>query len=242
MPGEPLIFVEVALMNGMAAEIQPLLDATAPPLDPERADTAIFYSISNAQKGLAGISFGGFLIKQVVDQLAREFGGLKTFATLSPIPEFRTWLDRRLDAGEEGLLPRGEAKALVRATGASDSLEALKNALAADWPREEALATALKGPLLRLCARYLLREKGDGEALDAVARFHLRNGARVERINWLADQSPKGIAQSAGMMVNYNYRLAEIDDNHEAYSAEGRVAASAAVTGLSGGRGGPARW
>lgn len=241
MPGEPVIFVEVALVEGMASNIQDLLDADAPALDPKRADSAIFYSISNAQKGLASISFGSFLIKQVIDDLAREFEGLKTFATLSPIPGFRAWLSKRLDVQDGELLEGIDLKPLLRLTGANEPGAAVMRALDSAWQSDEALAATLKGPLMRLCAHYLVREKSDGGALDPVARFHLRNGARIERINWLADTSAKGTAQSAGMMVNYNYRLAEIEDNHEAYVAEGRVATSTAVKGLLKGEG-LARW
>ncbi|MFQ5953957.1 MAG: malonyl-CoA decarboxylase [Kiloniellales bacterium] len=213
MPEEPLIFVEVALVNGMAGNIQTLLDESAPVEDPQTADTAIFYSISNAQKGLAGISFGGFLIKRVIDRLAAEFGRLKNFATLSPIPGFRRWLDQQspspLEAGLRAQLDRP------------------------DWDRDAATATALREPLMRLCARYLVAEKGPGgQALDRVAHFHLSNGARVQRLNWLADRSEKGMAQSAGLMINYLYRLDHIEANHEAYTGRGRVAASSSIKSL----------
>ncbi|MCZ6720756.1 MAG: malonyl-CoA decarboxylase [Proteobacteria bacterium] len=233
MPGEPIIFVEVALVEGMSNNIQRLIDEDAPPRDPHEADTAIFYSISNAQKGLAGMSFGGFLIKQVVDDLAREFKGLKTFATLSPVPGFCGWLDRCLAGPEQSLLDDIDMKALVKATGKERPAEAIRMALGENWPQNEELAEALREPLTRLCARYLLALPGDGSPPDPVARFHLRNGARIERINWLADSSSKGIAQSAGMMVNYNYRLADIEENHEAFVAEGHVIASGAVKTLA---------
>ncbi len=208
MPEEPLIFVEVALERGMAASIHHLLDETAPVGDAQAADTAIFYSISNAQKGLAGISFGNFLIKRVVEELAAEFPNLRSFVTLSPIPGFRAWLAEH----------QAEIEALA----------------AADWPQDAALAETLKAPLIRLCARYLMEAKrSNGRALDPVAHFHLSNGARIERINWLADTSPKGLRDSAGLMVNYLYKLAEIEANHEAYTGQGRVAASSAVKGAA---------
>lgn len=228
MPDEPLIFVEVALVNGMAGNVQELLDEDAPVADPQKADTAIFYSISNAQKGLAGISFGNFLIKRVVGSLSQEFPNLKTFATLSPVPGFRKWLDGRLAEGDSRLLTpaeRKELKKLESGVGAKGSLKrALNNP---QWIHEPATVDTIKAPLMRLCARYLTEEKRPvARALDPVAHFHLTNGARMERLNWLGDISPKGIEQSAGMMINYLYKLGDIDANHEAYSGEGKVAAA----------------
>ncbi|HTY70108.1 MAG TPA: malonyl-CoA decarboxylase [Alphaproteobacteria bacterium] len=235
MPSEPLIFVEVALVTGMAGNIQALLDAKAPVADPRNADTAIFYSISNAQKGLAGVSFGGFLIKRVADQLAGEFPRLKAFATLSPIPGFRAWLDQQFSEGLPGVLDKNDRKALATALGESNvNKGAVKQVLADNsWLKDPALTKALEGPLLRLCARYLAEAKReDGKALDPVANFHLSNGARIERINWLGDTSKKGLQQSAGLMVNYQYRLDDIEENHEAYEGEGKVAMSSAVAKL----------
>ncbi|KIL98387.1 Malonyl-CoA decarboxylase [Paramagnetospirillum magnetotacticum MS-1] len=235
MPDEPLIFVEVALLPEMAGNIQDLLDPTAPLGDVDKADTAIFYSINNAQRGLAGISFGNFLIKRVVDDLSREFKQIKTFATLSPIPGFRRWLDGRLTEGEPGLLSAAEHKDLTRVTGGMGAKGSLKALLAEpDWTAEPLLAQALEGPLTRLAARYLTRETRSGgmAALDPVAHFHLSNGARVERINWMADMSPNGLAQSAGLMVNYLYDLDDIEANHEAYSATGKLAVSARIKAL----------
>jgi malonyl-CoA decarboxylase len=233
MPDEPLIFVEVALVDGMADNVAVLLDEAAPLVDPaHNANTAIFYSISNAQRGLAGISFGGFLIKRVADLLASELPGLKIFATLSPIPGFRRWLDAKLDAGEPLLLP-AEARKLAEATKIGNDTESLRSVLNADWAGEPALAEALQPPLVRLCARYLVNEKGRGDrALDPVAHFHLTNGARVERINWLGDTSERGMRASAGLMVNYLYELGRIEENHERYTGEGGVTASSAVTRL----------
>lgn len=231
MPDEPLIFIEVALVNGLAGSIQALLDEGAPTVDARRADTAIFYSISNAQTGLAGISFGGFLIKRVVDQLHAEFPQLRNFSTLSPIPGFRRWLD---GAGEGALAIFGSADwAALRAIQVDD-IEALRARLAApDWQDDPRIANALKGPLMRLCAQYLMEaRRSRGGALDRVAHFHLSNGARVERINWMGDRSPKGLNDSAGMMVNYLYDLADIEANHEAYTTHGQIAASQTVSAL----------
>ena len=235
MPSEPLIFVEVALVHGMAANVQALLDEKAPLADPRAADTAIFYSISNAQKGLVGVNFGGFLIKRVADQLAGEFPRLKQFATLSPIPGLRPWLDSEFAAGAPGMLNSAERKALATAIGQdSASKGALKQLIASgDWIKDPAMVAALEAPMMRLGARYLLKAKReDGKALDPVANFHLGNGARVERLNWMADTSKKGLKQSAGLMVNYLYRLDQIEANHEAYEGEGRIAAASAVSGL----------
>ncbi|HJS32615.1 MAG TPA: malonyl-CoA decarboxylase [Alphaproteobacteria bacterium] len=235
MPNEPLIFVEVALVNGLAFNIQALLDEKAPLGDPRKADTAIFYSISNAQKGLIGISFGGFLIKRVVDQLSAEFPQLGQFATLSPIPGFSTWLESRMAQPDlSATLRAAERKALGAALGVAPRDVSLKAILADPaWLKSAAIADAMSAPMLRLVAAYLLTAKREnGKALDSVAHFHLSNGARVERINWLADSSGRGIRQSFGMMVNYLYRTADIEANHEAYTGAGEVAASAAVRGL----------
>jgi malonyl-CoA decarboxylase len=234
MPDEPLIFVEVALVDGMSDSIQALLDGSAPVIDPASADTAIFYSISNAQKGLAGISFGNFLIKGVVNSLAGEFEGLKTFATLSPIPGFRAWLDKRLGEGDKDLLTASDRKALkALGAGAKGKLKALLDDT--DWPRDKQLAETLQGPLRRLAARYLAAEKlrqGGLRADDPVAHFHLSNGARIQRLNWLGDVSSKGLDQSAGMMVNYLYKLSHVEANHEAYTSTGKVAASSSIRSL----------
>jgi malonyl-CoA decarboxylase len=232
MPSEPLIFVEVALVNGMAGNVHALLDEAAPVGDPASADTAIFYSISNCQKGLAGISFGDFLIKRVVEQLTAELPKLKTFATLSPIPGFRAWLDARL-AEPGDMLPK-EAAAIALLPDEQAQL-GMKGLIAMPrWWEMEPVVKAVKDPLLRLCARYLVEERSSkGRALDPVAHFHLSNGARVERLNWLGDTSAKGLAQSLGMMINYQYRLAEIEANHEAYTGDGRVIASSAIRSLA---------
>ena len=234
MPDEPLIFVEVALVHELAGNVQDLLDTGAPVGDVETADTAIFYSINNAQRGLAGISFGNFLIKRVVDDLSREFKQIKTFATLSPVPGLRKWLAERLTQGEPGLLNAAEHAALTRLSGGLGAKGSLKTLLAdGDWLGEARLAETLEGPVLRLAARYLAREKRPGgQALDPVAHFHLSNGARIERLNWMADLSANGLGQSAGVMVNYLYDLDDIEANHEAYSASGKVALSNRVRAL----------
>ncbi|WP_245600964.1 malonyl-CoA decarboxylase [Marinobacterium jannaschii] len=224
MPDEPLIFVEVALVNGLANSIQNLLDECAPLQDLQQADTAIFYSISNAQRGLAGISFGNFLIKRVVALLEREFHHLQRFATLSPIPGLRRWLDKGLANPESMLLPAEEK--LLRDAGLNLADLLLKNR----WQEDPELVALLEPLICRLTARYLVKEKRhDGKAVDPVANFHLSNGARVEQINWLADRSVKGIRQSAGMMVNYLYQLDEIEQNSQQYTESGGAAHSAEV-------------
>ncbi|MGD9535741.1 MAG: malonyl-CoA decarboxylase [Alphaproteobacteria bacterium] len=235
MPDEPLIFVEVALVDGLADNIQALLDRDAPADDPKSANAAIFYSISNAQRGLVGLSFGGFLIKRVLDDLSRELPTLKTFATLSPLPGFRNWVERRIAAGDDTLLTAPAAKALrAFEPDAASTAELLGKLLDGPWHRNEALSDALEAPMLRLAARYLLTAKQGNEPLDRVARFHLNNGARVERLNWRGDNSPNGLKQSFGLMVNYRYRPEEIEANHEAYRGEGRIAAAPAVRALLG--------
>ncbi|MGH8353755.1 MAG: malonyl-CoA decarboxylase [Pseudomonas sp.] len=209
---EPLIFVEVALTRSMPAAIDEILQEQRPASqEPLAADTAVFYSISNCQEGLRGISFGNFLIKQVVEELAREVPGLKHFVTLSPVPGLRRWLD---GLGEDAQLSQA----------ASDCLKQLQRA------GGNAPPASLKEPLLALAAEYFLHAKhADGRPLDPVARFHLGNGARLERLNWLGDTSASGLRQSAGLMVNYRYELRHIEKNHEAYANQGAVMTSAEV-------------
>jgi malonyl-CoA decarboxylase len=204
LPEEPLIFVEVALMNEMAASITPLLDEEADPVDIAKANTAIFYSISNTQNGLRGVSFGDSLIKRVVDTLHQEFPKLKVFVTLSPIPGLRGWLNKHAPAD---LLKRWE------------NLEGLKEGA----PERKAL--------LGWAARFLGSEMQDGKPLDPVARFHLGNGARVERLNWAADPSAKGSKQSYGLMVNYRYDLKRLE-KHRALLAQGKIPTAAAIEDL----------
>jgi len=220
LPDEPLIFVEVALTNGLASSIQDLLDDKRQPGDPTQADTAIFYSISNCQEGLRGISFGNFLIKQVVSDLQAELPRLKTFATLSPIPEFRRWLSR-IKRSEQ--LPPGFNEKDRKALAWLDQR---------DWHTDPELTQKLEKPLMSFCAYYVLNEKQDNRPGDPVARFHLGNGARVERINWLGDISPEGIEESAGLMANYLYDARRIERYHEAYANSGIIACSRAVNSL----------
>jgi malonyl-CoA decarboxylase len=210
LPDEPIIFIEVALTRGMSERVQPLLDPDSPVVDPVSADSAIFYSITNCQKGLRGVSFGNFLIKQVAEDLGREFPRLKTFATLSPMPGFRNWLATAAKPAEV------------------EALLALP-----DWQERSDAVKVLQPALTRLAAYYLQHARHNGEPLDPVARFHLGNGARLERLNWLADTSGQGMARSAGLMVNYVYRLKEVESNHEAYVKEHEVVASARLAALA---------
>jgi malonyl-CoA decarboxylase len=213
---EPLIFVEVALTESIPAAIAPLLAEDRQPVAIERARTAVFYSISNCQRGLAGISFGNFLIKQVVEELRRELPKLDNFVTLSPVPGFVQWLQQAPD------LPVSDEDRLL--------LERLDTP---DWFDDLETALLLRAVLEPLAAYYFLKAKtAKGRLIDSVARFHLGNGARLERINWLGDLSPKGLRESAGIMVNYLYRLDDIEKNHEAYANQGEVAASSAVKKL----------
>jgi len=229
LPDEPLIFVEVAFMNEIATSISPLLDESAEAVDLNKATTAIFYSISNTQPGLKGVSFGDSLIKRVVETLRSDFPHLKTFVTLSPIPGFRAWLNKN-GARMLAQTPEKLRAQLGRAVGFEPaSAEHVLSAL------EPMPTLSDKSPLrlwLQACAaRYLGLELVDGRPADAVARFHLGNGARVERINWAADPSVKGIKQSYGLMVNYLYDLRKIDRHRQAL-AQGRVPVSDAVSGL----------
>jgi malonyl-CoA decarboxylase len=234
MPGEPLIFVEVALVKGLASSVQALLDEKAPLLDPAAADTAIFYSISNCQAGLSGISFGNFLIKRVVEELSKEFRNLKTFATLSPLPGFRLWLHTQLATNPPDLLSDEESVSLVSAYAADSGAAALASIVAKrHWWRDPELRKAAEPVLTRLCARYLLAESSRNRAKDPVAHFHLSNGARVERINMAGDTSDKGAKESATLMVNYLYDPARIEDWHEDYAGEGKRNASTMVRKLA---------
>lgn len=232
LPGEPLIFVEVALASGLADNIQSLLTVEREEADADKADTAIFYSISSTQKGLAGINLGHFLIKRVVERLSGEMKNLKHFATLSPIPRFRFWLDNDFSTEEADVLGAEDRRVICQLGGRDDLREALRAVLSGPWPEQADTSRKLKEPLMKLCAHYLVRVKRNNRAYDPVANLHLRNGASLERINWLADTSEQGLAQSAGMMVNYFYDLSHIEDHHERYVAEGEVTASREVRSL----------
>jgi malonyl-CoA decarboxylase len=214
---EPLIFVEVALTREIPDAIAPILATEREVAEADKARTAAFYSISNCQRGLSGVSFGNFLIKQVVEEVSRELPKLATFVTLSPVVGFAAWLAR--ERAQESSMALTEADNAVLA--ALDEL---------GWWADAEKAERLKDPMMRAAAWYFLRARSPrGLPLDAVARFHLGNGARLERIDWLADTSDKALAQAHGLMVNYLYDLDEIEKNHEAY-AEGRtVVASANV-------------
>lgn len=229
MPDEPLIFVEVALVQGISDNVQELLDEQAPDINPRDADTAIFYSITNTQKGLQGIHFGSFLIKRVVDHLARDLQNLDTFATLSPVPGFVKYLKSMSREKQQLLVSDREREELEQATGMQDLNDIISNS---DWHRQFNETDILREIMLRACAYYLTEEKRGMKALDPVADFHMSNGARLEYIHWSADISEKGISQSAGMMVNYLYKLSDIEKNHELYCESGKAATSSAVNGL----------
>jgi malonyl-CoA decarboxylase len=230
---EPLIFVEVALVNGLSSAVQPLLEQQGEIQEPKAPDTAIFYSISNCQKGLRGISFGNFLIKQVVEDLKAETPSLVQFATLSPVPGFRRWLDARFDAGAKYMLTPEERVAIAALADTKGAKGAFRRLLqTAGWHQDPATAAALKGSLLRLCAEYLTASNEGKGPTDPVARFHLGNGARLERINYLANTAPRGLKESYGLMVNYLYDLDRIEANHEAFVRHGTVAHSDAVAAL----------
>lgn len=223
LPEDPLIFVEVALIDRLADSITPLLDELADATDLSKATTAIFYSISNTQNGLRGVSFGDSLIKRVVETLSAEFPKLRTFATLSPIPGLRAWLAQNADRLLE-LTPEKERAELGRFIGfeppsAAHLLAALEKVQVLE-PK-----SPLKRWLLQCAAHYLGRELIDGKPRDLVARFHLGNGARVERLNWMGDPSPKGLNQSYGLMVNYLYDLKRLD-RHRVQLSQGKIPVS----------------
>ena len=229
LPDDPLIFVEVALIDRMADSITPLLDESADATDLNKATTAIFYSISNTQGGLRGVSFGDSLIKRVVETLKEEFPRLKVFATLSPIPGFRGWLTKNAAAMLDKLDEKTRT-ALGRAIGFEPPL-ASHFLQAADSAPTLNDRSPVRLMLLRCAAEYLGHALTNGKPLDAVARFHLGNGARVERLNWGGDPSAKGMKQSYGLMVNYLYDLKRLD-KHRALLAQGNIPASGEVEGL----------
>ena len=234
LPNEPLVFVEIALAKGLPGSVQLLLDQKAPVQDPHGADTAVFYSISTTQKGLRGISLGNLLLKRVIEDLRRDLPRLRIFATLSPLPGFRKWLDQAL-AGKRELLPAADVATFAESLGHPEPGAAIADALARpDWPVDARLAAALREPMEKLCARYLVREKSGAHPLDPVAQFHLHNGARVSHVYWLADTSAHGMSQSYGMMVSYRYELSEVDGNHERFLQDGHVAAARRVLRLLG--------
>ncbi|MCE8021313.1 malonyl-CoA decarboxylase [Halomonas sp. MCCC 1A11036] len=219
---EPLIFVEVALCRGLPDRIQPILSGEGAGErdidDPEAADAAAFFGISNCQTGLRGISFGNFLIKQVVQELKLELPQLKHFVTLSPVPGFAAWLAERRD---DAILP-------------DELRQVLHEIDAPEWHLDPAHSERLKAVIKPLAARYLVEEKNaSGLPLNPVARFHLGNGAELHRINWLGDISPKGLKQAAGLMVNYLYVLDDIERNHENYTANATVVCSSGVRDLN---------
>jgi len=234
MPLEPLIFVQVALTEGLADDVQQLLDINAPLADASKANTAIFYSISATQAGLRGVSFGNFLLKRVVEDLQRDFPKLQQFATLSPVPGLVKWVNRNPQALGEAITA-ADWKRLTAAGVEDENVPVLRALLedGGDWASNEPLCAALRDPLLRLAARYLCEARRGDKPVDPVARFHLGNGARIERLNWLADTSPKGLSQSWGIMVNYLYDPDRIESNLEAFAREGRIDASAAVRRLA---------
>ena len=213
LPNDPLIFVEVAFTKGVASKIQPLLSLKKTDNRSSQPDTAIFYSISNCQDGLKGISFGNFLIKQVVDSICNEMPYIKNYCTLSPIPNFLKWLSKEYLNRESIVFSKPELKLMTQN----------------EWFFSDSIRQTLKDKLIRLCAHYLCLEKKRNRPFDPVTRFHLGNGAEIENINWESDLSPRGLSQSAGLMVNYRYNSAKIVSNHESYVNDGRIAISSKV-------------
>ncbi len=227
LPEEPLIFVEVALCQGLAGNIEPLLRIGAPADDFTKADTAVFYSISTCQPGLRGISFGNFLIKQVLEELHAELPGLTQFGTLSPVPGFRSWLEKTLTTDGDAL---SEAEHLAFRKVGADRVP--PSSIGTDWANLEGADTRTKRLLLRLLGSYLTDANNGAGPQDPVARFHLGNGARLERVHWAANPNARGIVESMGMMVNYLYDPATIESNHEQFAKMGKVAHSREIAEL----------
>jgi malonyl-CoA decarboxylase len=217
---DPLIFLEVALTRGIPDAIGPLLAKERVSIPAGEATTAVFYSISNCQAGLKGVPLGHFLIKQVVEELKRELPSLKVFITLSPVLGFMRWLEKERNAAD--------SKHLTDADRAALALLDRPN-----WHLETETVKALKSVLMPAAAGYLLLARtASGKPVEPVARFHLGNGARLERIHWMSDVSPKGLAQGAGIMANYLYELERIEENRQIFTASGEMPASHAVRKL----------
>ncbi len=223
LPHEPIIFVQVALVAEMSSSVDEIIRSEQPPVDEAAANTAIFYSISNCQSGLRGIAFGDLLIKQVVEQIKVDLPNIQTFATLSPVPGFGKWLANADTADDLPALSAAET-------------ELLKVLLAEGevcWPDDEAQCAGLEPLLKRLCAHYMVSAKSGRQPFDPVSRFHLRNGARLDRLNWLGDRSAKGLAESHGLLVNYVYDPQAVTRNHERYVYDNEVICSKAVLSLA---------
>ena len=218
---EPLIFVEIALTDHIPSAIDAVLAENRAPIAPDRATTAVFYSISNCQEGLRGISFGNFLIKQVVEDLQRELPNLRSFVTLSPVPGFSRWLRDLRAKGSDHVFDASDRASFALLDNES-------------WYQDEKTVEMLHKPLVAAGATYLINpSNGSSKPQDPVARFHLGNGARLERINFMGDLSSRGLAQSHGLMVNYLYRPEDIEENHEAYASKGTVVAVKGIAKLA---------
>ncbi|MFT5481480.1 MAG: malonyl-CoA decarboxylase [Halieaceae bacterium] len=227
MPNDPLVFVEIALTQGVADKVGPLLAQPREMIDPQKMDTVIFYSISNCHPGLAGVSFGNFLLKHVVEEIHREIPAIKQFVTLSPVPGFTRWLRQQdlaelVDSRGQGVLEK-----ILREEETAESTDKGEK-LSPQTGLDAESATIL----LNLCAQYLYNTRRDGLAWDPVARFHLGNGASLHQLNWAADLSDKGVSQSLGIMVNYLYDLKKIEVNHDEYFDQSKISASKAIRKL----------
>lgn len=238
LPEELLVVIEIALTTEISSSIAPLLRPSE--IEEEVATTAIFYSITSTQPGLQGVELGHLLIKQVITLLQKEFPQIKTFCTLSPIPTFRSWLESKiaLELHEQSkfatmsLLTPTEVDLFIKLNPSAHPCATFARLLETAWWNEPSTAELLRAPLMRLCAHFLLKEKKRGLAFDPVCNFHLRNGAQIYRLNWLADTSEKRLAQSYGIMVNYLYDLSDIRKNNEAYLLKGQISSSELVNNM----------
>ncbi|KAI9207465.1 malonyl-CoA decarboxylase-domain-containing protein [Polychytrium aggregatum] len=231
LPLTPLTFIEIALVDKVSNNIHDIIESTPTINDEKQANTAIFYSITSSQKGLTGVELGNFLIKRVVKELQRDYPQITTFCTLSPVPGFRPWLETQMNLVED----RARSKPLflaqevhslctIRDKSDANAAQVLRELTSDDaWMHVPASRNLLEPILLRLCAKYILTEKKRMFCFDPVANFHIRNGASVARINWQADRSDKGIRQSYGMMVNYQYLLDQVEENNKHYLMDGSI-------------------
>ena len=215
MPDEPLIFVQVALTKEVPGNISDLLAADREEVPPSKASTAVFYSISNCQVGLRGISFGNFLIKQVANELSAELPQIKTFVTLSPVPGFRRWVESQ----------RADNPLAQQVADMTTDYS---------WSHNPTVLREIEPIMSALTGEYFLMAKGRNNVpYDPVARFHLGNGAILDRVNFAGDLSARGLGNAYGMMVNYRYDLGRVEENHEAFANDGTIVAAKAVTDLA---------
>ncbi|KAL6262344.1 hypothetical protein P5V15_007433 [Pogonomyrmex californicus] len=246
MPREPIVVLHTALCDIIPDSVKGIEEAEIRILgsakknitfleeDKSKIKAAIFYSIVSTQKGLQGIELGNYLIKKVASEITTEFPAVQQLSSLSPIPHFKTWLFDKLKQDIAFIFTTQEHRIAKDILQTENVVPTLRKTLHTSlWTEDKQLSTFLKEPLLRACAWYLYKEKRRGYALNSVANFHLRNGAVMWRINWMADPSPRGVANSCGIMVNYRYFLQDSERNSRNYIEHFVINASENVNNLA---------